>query len=220
MVAGLIAGLVPAGVRTAEVFGDVADVSLFPEEEIAIASAVDARRREFAMGRHCARAALSALGRPAVPLSPDEHGVPSWPDGVVGSLTHCHGYRAAAVAGREDVMSLGIDAEPHRPLPQGVLEAVTIAPERAALAVLADSYPSVHWDRLLFSAKESVFKSWFSMTGDRLGFDDAEVEFEAEIPFFRARVLRQRPGWAGKAPMAVGGRWLVCRGLVLAAVSL
>ncbi|WP_232108098.1 4'-phosphopantetheinyl transferase superfamily protein [Streptomyces gossypiisoli] len=75
-----------------------------------------------------------------------------------------------------------------------------IAPERPALAVLADSYPSVHWDRLLFSAKESVFKSWFSMTGDRLGFDD-EVEFEAEIPFFRARVLRQ-----GSAPAARLGR--------------
>lgn len=94
-----------------------------------------------------------------------------------------------------------------------------IAPERSALAVLADSYPSVHWDRLLSSAKESVFKSWFSMTGDRLGFDD-EVEFQAEIPFFRARVLRQRFGLAGKAPTAVGGRWLVCCGLVLTAVSL
>ncbi|MGY1524145.1 hypothetical protein ACW69C_10315 [Streptomyces sp. MN3] len=75
MVADLITGLVPTGVRTTEVFGDVADVSLFPEAETAIASALDARRREFATGRHCARAALSALGRPAVPLPPDEHGV-------------------------------------------------------------------------------------------------------------------------------------------------
>ena len=32
--------------------------------------------------------------------------------------------------------------------------------KRARLAALADALPGVAWDRLLFSAKESVYKAW------------------------------------------------------------
>lgn len=42
-----------------------------------------------------------------------------WPDGVVGSMTHCDGYRAAAVAHAGEVLGVGIDAEPHFPFPRG-----------------------------------------------------------------------------------------------------
>ncbi|HEY3692789.1 MAG TPA: hypothetical protein VGL46_21300 [Pseudonocardiaceae bacterium] len=51
-------------------------------------------------------------------MVPGERRKPVWPPGVVGSLTHCTGYRAAAVAHRRGVLTVGIDAEPHEPLPQ------------------------------------------------------------------------------------------------------
>ena len=61
---------------------------------------------------------------------------PLWPAGVVGSITHCDGYRAAAVARATDLATVGIDAEPHEPLPDGVLAAIALPaePPRAARA--------------------------------------------------------------------------------------
>ncbi|MFF1717797.1 hypothetical protein [Streptomyces sviceus] len=51
---------------------------------------------------------------------------PAWPDGVVGSMTHCDGYRAAAVAHAGEVLGVGIDAEHHLPLPEGVFASIAL----------------------------------------------------------------------------------------------
>ena len=63
-----------------------------------MAKAVDAPRREFVTARICARRALAELGvaDAAIPRGPA--GSPIWPARVVGSLTHCVGFRTAAVA--------------------------------------------------------------------------------------------------------------------------
>ncbi len=116
----VIAGLVPAAVATAEVFGDDPRARLLPGEEAAVARAQPARVREFATGRACARRALAALGLPEVPVPRGPRGAPGWPSGVVGAITHCPGYRAAVAARATDARALGIDAEPDAPLPPGV----------------------------------------------------------------------------------------------------
>ena len=97
----MIGELLPPGVAWAERFDDDVAEELFPEEEAAIARAVPTRRREFATGRWCARRALHDLGLPPAPIIPGERGAPGWPPGVVGTITHCPGYRGAAVA-RDD----------------------------------------------------------------------------------------------------------------------
>jgi 4'-phosphopantetheinyl transferase EntD len=183
---------------------------------------VDKRRREFITGRACARAALARLGLPAAPIPRGERGAPQWPAGVVGSITHCAGYRAGAVAWRRDVRTIGVDAEPHGPLPPRVLDTVASATEQARLAELAAAVPAVHWDRLLFSAKESVYKAWFPLTGQWLGFDEAAIDFgDAAIDFepargqFRARILLDDPPVAG-----FEGRWLVEGGLLATAIAI
>ena len=137
----MIAGILPPEVSVAEEFGDVPGVLLFPEEEAVIARAVDKRRREFTTARACARAALDKLGLPPVPIVPGLRGAPGWPAGIVGSITHCAGYRAAAVARDREVVTIGLDAEPHEPLPAGVLGAIASAGEQAALAALAAARP-------------------------------------------------------------------------------
>ena len=144
--------ILPSEVAVAEEFGDVLDVRLFPAEEAVIANAVDKRRREFSTARACARAALAKLGLPPVPIVPGLRGAPQWPPGVVGSITHCAGYRASAVARDHEVVTIGVDAEPHDRLPDRVLEAVASRGEQAGLAALAAIRPDVCWDRLLFSA--------------------------------------------------------------------
>lgn len=159
----MLAGVLPHYVVSVESYGDDSrDVApLYPEEATAVAGSVEKRRREFAAVRACARSAMTALGLPPQPVLPGERGAPRWPEGVVGSMTHCEGYRAAALARTSDLAALGIDAEPHRPLPDGVLDLVSSSAECSRLRSLVAANPGVQCDRLLFSAKESVYKAWF-----------------------------------------------------------
>ncbi len=203
------------------------EVALFPEEEEVIARAVPKRRREFTAVRGCARRAMAKLGVPPQPLVPGERGAPTWPDGLVGSMTHCAGYCAAALVRAADLASLGIDAEPHQPLPAGVQDAIALPAEQALLRRLAADRPTVHWDRLLFSAKESVYKAWFPLTRKWLDFSEADIEVYADTGIgsgagsgtFRARLLVPGPVVDGQELASFEGRWIVRRDLVATAVS-
>src|SRR5215475_9485627 len=103
----MVETLVPES-ACADVYCDVAESTMFSTEASAIAHAAPGRRREFASVRHCARRALRRIGLPPAPILPDADGVPRWPTGVVGSMTHCEGYRAAVVARSGRVRGIGI----------------------------------------------------------------------------------------------------------------
>ncbi|HWS37588.1 MAG TPA: 4'-phosphopantetheinyl transferase superfamily protein [Actinoplanes sp.] len=209
----MLGSLLPSSVTTAEAYTDDPAETVFPGEEDLIVKASDGRRREFLTGRRCAREALAALGLPAVPIRPGPRREPLWPAGVVGSITHCAGYRAAAVARTADVTGLGVDAEPHAPLPPRVLGAVTAPGDVERLGVLTAGDPSVHWDRLLFSAKESVYKVWYPLTGRWLGFEEAALEIDPERGTFTARILVDSPF------VTLTGRYLIERDLIVTAVA-
>ncbi|MFF8845294.1 4'-phosphopantetheinyl transferase [Streptomyces sp. NPDC015127] len=215
----MIERILPPGVAVSEAFDDPPDTALFPEEALLVRNAVDQRRREFATVRMCARRALAALGVPPVPVLPGRHGAPRWPDAVVGSLTHCAGYRAAALAEAAHIAMLGIDAEPHGPLPDGVLDAIALPRERSHLRDLRAAEPRVCWDRLLFSMKESVYKAWNPFTGRRLGFEDAEMRLDPAAGTFTARLLVRHPLPDGGHLDRLDGRWLVRDGLALTAIA-
>ncbi len=205
---------------TEELFHDPDDLHLLPEEEAVIADAVEKRRREFGAVRHCARTALARLGHPPVALLPGEQGAPQWPSGVVGSMTHCNGYRAAAVGRSCEVITIGIDAEPHRPLPAGVLASVARPEELGQLSMLSKTDLSVHWDTVLWSCKESVYKAWFPLTGRRLDFEDASVTIDPVTASFSARLLVSPPVVAGSPLRGFYGRWVVGNGLLVSAIGL
>jgi 4'-phosphopantetheinyl transferase EntD len=214
----LIERIVPAVAAAEESFDDPPDVFLFPEEEAVLRRSVGKRRREFTTARMCARAALGRLGLPPAPIVPGDRGAPTWPVGVVGSMTHCAGYRAAVVARADELVSVGIDAEPHDVLPEGVRDMVASTAEQAALDRLAAEAPGVHWDRLLFSAKESVYKAWFPLTGKWLDFAGAAITFDPR-GHFSARLLVPGPVVGGQPLPGFDGRWLVADGLVVTSVA-
>ncbi|MGK5728358.1 4'-phosphopantetheinyl transferase family protein [Streptomyces sp. URMC 124] len=195
-------------------------LGLYPEEAAHVARAVPKRQQEFAAVRACARRALGRLGFPPVPLVPNRRGAPQWPDGVVGSMTHCDGFQAAVVARADALASVGIDAEPNGPLPEGVLRVVSLPSERVAIDRLTAQQPRVHWDRLLFSAKESVFKTWYPLTGQELDFDEAELEIEPVTGTFSARLLVPGPVVGGVRLGGFSGRWAAVGGFVLTAIAL
>jgi len=215
----MIERILPPPVAVAESFGDDTGVILFPEEQAVIANAVESRRREFATGRACARAALARLGQPAVAVLRGSGGAPQWPEGIVGSITHCHGYRAAAVAFTKDVASLGMDAEPDEPLPNdGMLGLIALEEECVRLRELAAGTPGTSWDRLLFTAKESVYKTWFPLARRWLGFESADVVIDAHAGTFTARLLVHGPVVNGSPLTMLHGRWLAARGILMTAI--
>jgi 4'-phosphopantetheinyl transferase EntD len=140
----------------AEMFSDVAESTMFPSEAAVVADAVAERRLEFATVRHCARQALRRIGMPAVPILPDGDRVPRWPAGVVGSIAHCGGYRAASVARSDELCGIGIDAEPHAVLPDETHDLILRPEERMRLDALAQADCELHWDRIIFCVKEAA----------------------------------------------------------------
>lgn len=214
----MIEQILPETAVAVEAFDDPPEGSLLPEEEAYVARAVDKRRREFTTVRLCARTAMSKLGVPPAPILPGERGAPGWPDGVVGSMTHCVGYRAAVLARTGDLASVGIDAEPHEPLPDGVRDVIALPAEQERLGVLAGQAPDVHWDRMLFSAKESVYKAWFPLARRFLDFSEAEIHLDT-TGGFTARLLVPGPYLGARQITGFTGRWLVAEGLVVTAIT-
>jgi 4'-phosphopantetheinyl transferase EntD len=102
----VIEKILPDVVACSEAFDDSPDAVLFPKEQAVITWAVEKRRREFRTVRLCARRALRELNLAPVAVLSGEHREPLWPPGVVGSMTHCTGYRAAAVAHSRDLLTV------------------------------------------------------------------------------------------------------------------
>ncbi|MDT0616060.1 4'-phosphopantetheinyl transferase family protein [Streptomyces lancefieldiae] len=222
----MIESLLPSGVHWAEAFGDLPEATLLPEEEVLVENAVPRRRRECVTVRHLARQALGRMGHAPVPLLRGEQGAPLWPKGVIGSITHCEGYRAVVVAERARLWSVGIDAEPHAPLPDDVLDVISLPPERDHLAELQRRKPRISWDCLLFSAKEAVYKTWFPLTRTWLEFKEARLVFHPQEASFSAVVLpagRDAARAAGVpgayVPRGFTGRWAVEAGFAVTAVA-
>lgn len=212
--------ILPSSVAVVATRADILDAPLFAEEAAIVERAVDKRRREYTTGRACARSALAQLGLPpqAIPTGP--RGAPQWPDGVVGSITHCDGLRASAVARTTDLATVGVDAERNEPLPVHLLGDIAMPEERTRLEMLAREDPRVSWDRLLFCAKEAVYKAWFPLAERWLGFEDAIVTLDPVGETFSARLLVRGPMLNGRELTGFSGRWLIRDGFVLAAIAL
>jgi len=198
----VIEALFPPGVQVVRDDAALALEPLHPEEAHQTARMGRARLEEFRLGRACARRALAGLGHENFPLCNDAARVPVWPPGVVGSLTHCEGLCAVAVARSVEFLGVGLDAEPQRVLEPRILQRISSEAERQHLAELPPAPGQSDWGLLLFSAKESFYKCYFPVARRFLGFRDAEIEFFPETRSFRAQLR------TADAPSAAGSRSL------------
>jgi 4'-phosphopantetheinyl transferase EntD len=216
--ARMIELILPDCVIAVDTNEDVMCEELHPIEAAIIARAVAKRRREFITARACAHTALRLLGLPDEPIGAGEDHEPLWPRGVTGSITHCEGYRAAALARSIDVAALGIDATPHAALTPRIVTAIARPEEITRLRQLARATPEIHFDCILFSAKEAAYKAWFPLVGRRLGFEDACVTIDSDAGTFVAELLVPTP-WLRGARSSISGRWVMRNGLVLTATA-
>lgn len=216
----MIETIVPPGVAVVEAFTDTVPDPEFKAEAVSVDDAVSSRRREFATTRDCARRALAQLGIASVEIPVGPQRAPVWPPAVLGSLTHCEGFRAAAVSRPGTVGVLGIDAEPDAALPGGVL--ALVAGERESAWLACTGHWPVHADRLLFSIKESVYKAWFPLARRWLGFLDVEVVVDLDARTFTTHLRVAGPPHPTRAAATVvgfTGRWTHNDGLVATAVT-
>jgi 4'-phosphopantetheinyl transferase EntD len=164
---------------------------LHPEEASCVREAVPKRRREFAQGRFCARQALAHFGIRDFPLLMGKDRAPLWPRGIIGSLSHCAGYCAVAVARRGDLQGVGMDVELAEPLEQDLLSLICTDSEAERLAGSPAETRGV-LAKLLFSVKESVFKCVYPQTGVFLDFHDCEVWLDSDRGAFSAHLTSSR----------------------------
>ncbi|MHA7290693.1 4'-phosphopantetheinyl transferase family protein [Arthrobacter sp. MDT3-24] len=207
--------LIPAGFCLEEEFGEDRESTPWPGEADLVGPASARNRYQSVMARDCARRGLVRLGHSPASIPRLARGGPAWPDGIVGSLTHCAGYRAAMVGRTSSGRSAGIDAEPHRPLPHGVVELIASGGEQRLLGRLQSTEPDICWDTLLFCVKEAVFKAWFPLTGTWLPMTQATAWLGTDGSFTVSIRLREnQPGDLGL--LAWKGRWAVRDGYLVA----
>jgi 4'-phosphopantetheinyl transferase EntD len=113
---------------------------------------------------------------------------------------------------------VGIDAEPHEPVNGEILPDIVTPAENRRVTDLSAAWPTVHWDRVWFSAKEAVYKAWFALTRRWLGFHDAEVTVDGANGTFAAQLLVPGVRINGESISSFSGRWLVRESLTLTAV--
>ncbi len=216
----MIGQLLPAFVKWDEAFGDRAVTKLWPQEAELVAGATPARRREFVTARDCARRALTGLGIAPAPIVADTDRVPVWPAGVVGSIAHCPGYRVAAVASSCAVAGLGIDAEPNRNVSREILTRIASQEEKAMVWELFSSDPGIAWDRLLFSAKEAIYKAWYPMARRFLACEQVVVTFDPFARSFGAGLHVPGMATVDHCRAELGGRWAFDDDLLITAVAI
>jgi len=175
---GLVSCLLVPGLLGAEIEDRGQPVSLLAQEEGLVAQAGEKRRRDFALGRACARAALAGLGQGGIAIGKGEHGAPLWPGGIVGSITHTDGYAAALAGSAQQFTGIGLDAERVGGVTEDLWPRLFDEDERDYLAGLDVAAKAVA-ATLFFSAKEAAFKAWGGKPV--LVFRDIHVMQEGQI---------------------------------------
>jgi len=156
---GLVARLLVPGIFGAEMDDAGQPLAFHPEEEPFVAKAAPKRRRDFVLGRACARAALAELGHGGAMISMGEGGAPLWPVGIVGSITHTSGYAAALAADARLFSGIGVDAERVSGVTEELWPRLFDTAERDHLMGLDDASRAI-LATVIFSAKEACYKAW------------------------------------------------------------
>jgi 4'-phosphopantetheinyl transferase EntD len=104
-------------------------------------------------------------------------------------------------------------------LDEGILPEIVTPAESRRVTDLSAAWPDVHWDRVWFSAKEAVYKAWFPLTRQWLGFHDVEVTVDGASGRFLAQLLVPGARIDGECISSFSGRWLVRDSVTLTAVT-
>ena len=156
---------------------------LHPAEENYFSQLSSVSRKEhYRSGRICAGEVLSKLGARGQPVLRDpQTREPLWPEGISGAITHSGKWAAAAAGKTSDVSGIGIDLEDlERQVDSRISRHVCIPEEQKWLQECGEDCLEQNL-KIIFSAKESIFKAFFPYTRTYLHFHDARILMEQTL---------------------------------------
>lgn len=203
------------GVENAAWSEVIFDSTLFPAAPVGVSlaslperlqGAVRSRKAEFQAGRLAASRALAATGAPSCHVAATAQGVPLWPEGWRGSITHSAGRALAVAAPANAVTLMGVDCEKYDPAAAAEIETMVVnTGERACLVSSGIDY----WQGVFiaFSARESLYKALWPEVQRCFDFSAAEVcLLEARTQRFALR-LRETLTARWTAGTVISGRF-------------
>ncbi|WP_316214626.1 4'-phosphopantetheinyl transferase [Bradyrhizobium sp. SZCCHNR2035] len=202
--------MLPDFVAMVSIVDDGQDVPLDPREAHCVQNAAPPRKRDFALGRRCARRALEFLGHHDAFIDSNPDRSPRWPPGLIGSITHTSGYAAAVAANETHCRAIGIDAERTGRIAPALWNSLFDSSEMEFLR----SSPYAQQDALatlMFSAKEAYYKAAYPVTRRWLNFHDVHVSISG------TRFAAFEKTSSGLT--AADGRYVIDCGLVLTVVT-
>jgi len=212
----LLQPLFPAGVHSVFSANPPQDFPLYPDEQRTTARMAPQRYRDFCHGRACGRLALEHLGWPDCPIPVGEHREPVWPDGVVGSLSHTGHCAAAVVAPAARIWAVGIDLEPWEPLPAEILTRICRPEEIHRLR--SGEAPDHHQAKIIFSAKESLYKCLWPHLRTFISFHEMEIMLAGEKQSWTAKSHTDK--CASDLIRRLQGRYRVTDGLIVSSACI
>jgi 4'-phosphopantetheinyl transferase EntD len=180
------------------------DPSFLSEEELLVFQGLgESARVDFVRGRYCAKRALEKLGFTGAQISllrlPD--GQVSWPEGIVGSISHAPGLAGAVVTKKTDFQSIGLDIELANRVQKSVWNRLFTAKEQELLDYFPENQQQEKATEI-YSLKEAFYKFQWPITGTFLGMRDVEWNgngFEIfrgiEVGEYRCLSLRKSKHW-------------------------
>lgn len=210
-----LADLFPARVRCVFSSRPPEKFSLLAAEADATRTMREKRLREFVHGRACARRVLEQLGFPDCPVPVSESRAPVWPDGIVGSISHCGDHAAAVAALKTDRKGLGIDLEVDEALDESLIPMVC---RPAELDCLQTANAGSITPKLIFSAKESFFKCVWPILLRFIDFQEIEIRLDTESRSFTA--IPRSKQLPHELAVKVRGRYTQAGGLIITAAYL
>ncbi len=187
--------------------------TLLPEEKKFIEGCILKRQEEFATGRWCAREALKKLGMPSENILTGNEGEPLWPDGICGSIAHTHKAFCSVAALSSEYLSIGIDIEDiQRNITDGAAKFIVNNDEFNWLKQTGGK--KEEYIKLIFSAKESIFKLFYPIIKRRFSFSVISLLPPTKDGHFTIVLNKDlnkkfQKGWKGKGIYFSSKEWLL-----------
>lgn len=208
MTTKLLASVVPPWVQVAEHYGPFPDIAGLPAEQHLVGQSQGPQRLQSLVARDQARRALARWGVKETVIGRGAGGIPLFPMGYQGSLTHTRNYAGAAVA-RSTTAAFGIDVETARHL-DGECLPFTTGREQQGLQRLRCREPNIPWPVVYFCVKEAAYKASYRINQQWLPMTDGEAHL-----LRGGRFSVRLPGWTSGARL-FRGKWVMGRGFIAA----
>lgn len=152
---------------------DSVPLSRHPIEIDEIAAAVPKRQTEYLAGRTLLRNAIRSYGIHCETIGRDRRGCPILPDGIHAGISHSADRIMVACSADQDCIGLAVDIE-RRAIDDDILDEILRPEERESPRGFQGSQSD--WYRLVFSAKECLFKAQFPRLRLELEFNEFQIQ--------------------------------------------